>query len=120
MRALTIGLVALLLSGCAGGNGFLATSTQTFDLNGVRLTVNFVNSASGCFPLGGVLQNNRSDATGYVYAQIIASNKDGATVGYWSVNFPPAIPGGSAQSAVVTGGNGAGYPCEQLQFHAKA
>ncbi len=121
MLRLRLGVVglALLLSACAtqSGGGLLTASTETFQNDKVTITVNLINSLSGCFPTGGTIQNKQNTALGYVYAQMFASTQDGRTVGTWSVNFPPTVGGGSAQAATVTGGGGAGAQCQTLQFH---
>ena len=109
---------ALLLTACAGST--LQTSSQTFDLGGAAVTVRFINSLSGCFPTAGQIRNNRDAPLNYVYVQVFAATQAGQTVGSWSVNFPPTIPGGSADAAAITGGGGATLPCEQLRLYAKA
>lgn len=114
--------LAVLLGGCAtnSGGGLFSSSTQVFQLDGAVISVSFTNTLNGCFPTAGLIENKRTAALGYVYSQLIAVTKDGRTVGTWGMNFPPTVPGGSANAVAVTGGGGAGLQCQDLQFRINA
>jgi hypothetical protein len=111
--------LALIVAGCAGnsGVGLLATETQTFATENLTVTVGFTEMLDGCRPTGAMLQNARTTALGYTYAQLFAVKSDGRTVGAWSISFPPTIGGGSAKAAAINGNSSTLTPCGELHFH---